>query len=144
MLEMRNISKTFGTVRAFSGVEVTISPGEVHALMGENGAGKSMQMKILAGAVAADPVGEFRIARQDVTIENPIGAKALGIAIIYQEWSLAPNLTVAENIYLGCEPHRGIAIDRRAMIVGCAEILDGLGAYFGPTTNVSDLSIGEC
>lgn len=144
ILEMRGISKTFGTVRALAGVQLTVYPGEVHALMGENGAGKSTLMKILAGAFVADPGGEFRIDGRDVTIEDPNGAKALGIAIIYQELALAPNLTVAENIYLGYERHRGLVIDRRAMNAGCTEILAGLGAHFGPMTIVSDLSIAEC
>ena len=143
VLEMRHVSKTFVTMHALTDVQLTIYPGEVHALMGENGAGKSTLMKILAGAHFADPGAEFLIDGKAVAIHGPHGAKALGIAIIYQELALAPNLTVAENIYLGCESHRGLVVDRRGMIAGCAEILVGLGARFGPQTLVSNLSIAE-
>jgi ribose transport system ATP-binding protein len=124
-------------------VQLTVYPHEVHALMGENGAGKSTLMKILAGAYTADPGAEIRIGGKPVSIDGPLGAKALGIAIIYQELALAPNLTVAENIYLGREAARGAMVDRGAMIAGCADILAGLGASFGPRTLVGDLSIAE-
>jgi ribose transport system ATP-binding protein len=143
ILQMRGISKTFPGVRALTNVELTVYPGEVHALMGENGAGKSTLMKILSGAYKADPGGEIRIKGQPVTIDGPLTAKALGVAIIYQELSLAPNLTVAENIYLGREPRKGLVIDRAAMLAGCAEVLDRLGASFGPASLVADLSIAE-
>jgi ribose transport system ATP-binding protein len=143
LLSMQNVSKTFPGVRALTNVQLAIYPGEVHALMGENGAGKSTLMKILAGAHAADPGADIRIDGQQVTIRGPLGAKALGIAIIYQELALAPNLTVAENIYLGREARRGPLIDRAAMVAGCADILANLGASFGPRTLVADLSIAE-
>jgi ribose transport system ATP-binding protein len=143
ILEMRGISKTFPGVKALSDVQLTVYPGEVHALMGENGAGKSTLMKILAGAYHADPGGEIRIAGKPVHIDNPLAARAHGIAIIYQELALSPNLTVAENIYLGREAARGPAIDRAGMIAGCADILANLGASFGPRTPVGDLSIAE-
>ena len=118
-------------------------PGEVHALMGENGAGKSTLMKILSGAYTADPGGEIRINGTPVTIAGPLAAKALGVSIIYQELALAPNLTVAENIYLGREPKRGPAVDRAGMVAGCADVLNRLGAEFGPNSLVADLSIAE-
>ncbi|MBL8765494.1 MAG: sugar ABC transporter ATP-binding protein, partial [Phycisphaerae bacterium] len=116
---MRAISKSFPGVRALNGVELSVRAGEVHALMGENGAG------------------------QPVAIDGPLSAKRLGIAVIYQELSLSPNLTVAENIYLGREPRKGPIIDRAAMEKGCADILARLGASFRPTTPVADLSIAE-
>src|SRR6478672_10798447 len=106
LLEMRGISKTFPGVRALDNVRLTVYPGEVHALMGENGAGKSTLMKILSGAYQADPGGQILIEGQPVQISDPIAAKRLGISIIYQELALAPNLTVAENIYLGTEPRK--------------------------------------
>jgi len=143
ILEMRGISKTFPGVKALNDVQLTIYPGEVHALMGENGAGKSTLMKILSGAYTADPGGEIRVNGQPVHITGPISAKSHGIAIIYQELSLSPNLTVAENIYLGREPKRGIAVDRAAMFSGCDDVLKRLGATFGPRTLVGDLSIAE-
>ncbi len=143
ILEMKGISKTFPGVRALRDVKLTIHAGEVHALMGENGAGKSTLMKILSGAYVADAGGEIRIDGKPVTIDGPLGAKALGIAIIYQELALAPNLTVAENIYLGREARNGPMVDRAGMEAGCADILVGLGAAFGPRSIVSDLSIAE-
>ncbi|HYZ22075.1 MAG TPA: ATP-binding cassette domain-containing protein, partial [Rhodopila sp.] len=101
ILQARNVSKTFPGVRALNNVQLTVHPGEVHALMGENGAGKSTLMKILAGAYHPDPGAEIRIDGRPVHITGPLSAKAHGIAIIYQELALSPNLTVAENIYLG-------------------------------------------
>src|SRR5436853_2877592 len=114
---MRAIGKSFGAIRALTDVTCTFYRGEVHALMGENGAGKSTLMKILSGAYQADPGGEILIDGRPVQIGgDPIAAKRHGIAIIYQELALAPNLSVAENIYLGQElSGRGGMIDRRGM-----------------------------
>jgi hypothetical protein len=94
LLEMRDISKTFGASKALSHVNLTVHAGEVHALMGENGAGKSTLMKILSGAYTADPGGAVLIGGEPVTLGDPLKAKAHGIAVIYQELSLAPNLSV--------------------------------------------------
>ncbi len=143
ILEMRGISKTFPGVRALREVSLTLYPGEVHSLMGENGAGKSTLMKILSGAYDADPGGEIRIDGRPVTIDGPLSAKALGVAVIYQELSLCASLTVAENIFLGRELTRGGRVDRHAMEADCADVLARLGASFGPRTVVSDLSIAE-
>jgi ribose transport system ATP-binding protein len=142
-LEMRGISKRFPGVRALADVQLQAWGGEVLALMGENGAGKSTLMKILSGAYQADPGGQILIDGRPVHITDPIAAKRHGIAIIYQELALAPNLNVAENIYLGDEPARAGRIDRRAMYEGCAPVLERLGAPFGPSTNVATLSIAE-
>jgi ribose transport system ATP-binding protein len=143
ILEMKSISKTFPGLKALNDVRLTIYPGEVHALMGENGAGKSTLMKILAGAHQADAGGEIRINGQPVSITDPLSAKASGVAIIYQELALSPNLTVAENIYLGREPSGRGLVDRAGMYAGCADVLARLGATFGPRTLVGDLSIAE-
>ncbi|MFL5280266.1 MAG: sugar ABC transporter ATP-binding protein [Rhodopila sp.] len=143
ILQMQHVSKTFPGVKALQDVQLTIYPGEVHALMGENGAGKSTLMKILSGAYTPDPGAEIRIDGKPVYITGPLSAKEHGIAIIYQELALSPNLTVAENIYLGREAHRGPRIDRAAMAAGCRNILESLGATFGPRIIVSDLSIAE-
>ncbi len=142
-LEMRNISKTFPGVRALSNVQLKAWGGEVLALMGENGAGKSTLMKILSGAYHADPGGEILIDGKPVAITDPIAAKRHGIAIIYQELALAPNLSVAENIYLGTELSKGGRIDRKAMYEGCRPVLERLGAPFRPETTVGTLSIAE-
>jgi ribose transport system ATP-binding protein len=142
-LAMRGINKTFPGVKALNEVQLEVHAGEVLALMGENGAGKSTLMKILSGAYQADPGGEIRIDGQPVAITDPIAAKRHGIAIIYQELSLAPNLSVAENIYLGGELQQRGMIDRKAMNRGCRPVLERLGAPFKPETVVGTLSIAE-
>ena len=142
-LEMRNVSKTFGRVQALKGVSLDVKLGEIHALMGENGAGKSTLMKILSGAYVPDEGSEILIDGQKVAISGPMAAKQLGIAIIYQELALAPNLTVAENIYLGREPSRAGLIDRGAMIAGVESVLHRLGATFTARDKVAELSIAE-
>ncbi|WP_395069462.1 sugar ABC transporter ATP-binding protein [Paraburkholderia silvatlantica] len=147
LLEMRGITKTFPGVRALDNVRLTVYPGEVHSLMGENGAGKSTLMKILSGAYQADPGGEILIEGKPVVIDGPHASRELGVAVIYQELSLAPNLSVAENIHAGRELRRGGrrfgTVDRRAMERGCEDVLKRLGASFGPTTLVGSLSIAE-
>jgi ribose transport system ATP-binding protein len=143
LLEMRRISKSFPGVNALINVELTASAGEVHALMGENGAGKSTLIKIMSGAYAADPGGEIRIDGAPVVINSPAAAIARGIGVIYQELSLSPNLSVAENIYLGREIRRGLLVDRRSANDRCDHILESLGAGFSPTDSVSGLSLAE-
>ncbi|KWB47925.1 D-ribose transporter ATP-binding protein, partial [Burkholderia ubonensis] len=147
LLEMRGISKTFPGVRALNNVCLSVQAGEIHSLMGENGAGKSTLMKILSGAYQADPGGEIRVDGVPSVVDGPLTARALGIAVIYQEFSLAPNLTVAENIYVGRElrrPGGGFrTIDRDAMEQGCEAVLTRLGASFGPRALVGSLSIAE-
>ena len=143
VLEMRNISKTFPGVKALQNVQLTIYPGEVHALMGENGAGKSTLMKTLSGAYQADPGGEILIEGKPVKVNGPIEAREAGVSIIYQELALAPNLSVAENIYLNREPGKSGLIDRAAMNEGSKGVLQRLGAAFTPQTLVGSLSIAE-
>ncbi len=143
ILEMRNISKTFPGVKALTDVQLTVYAGEVHALMGENGAGKSTLMKTLSGAYQADPGGEIRIAGVPVKVNGPIEAREAGVSIIYQELALAPNLTVAENIYLNREPKKGGLIDRAAMVEGSKGVLARIGATFTPQTLLGSLSIAE-
>jgi ribose transport system ATP-binding protein len=140
---MRDISKTFPGVKALTNVSLTVYPGEIHALMGENGAGKSTLMKILSGAYQADPGGEIRINGQPVTIDGPLTARHHGISIIYQELSLAPNLSVAENMLLGREHKSGPMVDRRSMEKACQSVLERLGVHFKATTKVSELSMAE-
>jgi ribose transport system ATP-binding protein len=111
--------------------------------MGENGAGKSTLIKILAGACSADPGAEIRVDGTPMSIGTPAAAMALGIAVIYQELSLSPNLTVAENIYLGREMRKGILADRKAMEARCRGILESLGASFSAAAVVARLSLAE-
>ncbi|GFN23262.1 ribose import ATP-binding protein RbsA [Thermanaeromonas sp. C210] len=106
-LQMKNISKTFPGVRALDKVQLEILPGEVHALVGENGAGKSTLIKILSGVEKPDPGAEILIDGHPVNIRQPIDANQQGIAVIYQDFSLFPNLTVAENISFGKEISQG-------------------------------------
>jgi ribose transport system ATP-binding protein len=142
VLEMRGITKQFHGVSALQDVNLTIYPGEVHALMGENGAGKSTLMKILAGAYVAD-AGEILINGHPTNIADPTAARQAGINLIYQELNVAPNLTVAENIFMGSELRQGQILDREAMQRQAAEVLQRLGASFTPSTLVSSLSIAE-
>jgi ribose transport system ATP-binding protein len=143
LLELRNISKTFPGVKALQNVRLVANPGRVHALMGENGAGKSTLMKILSGAYMPDPGAEIWIDGQRAQIDGPLAAKALGVSVIYQELSLAPNLTVAENIYMGRPLRKGSLVDRAAMATACKATLERLGADFTPKTRVETLSIAQ-
>ncbi|TCR71416.1 sugar ABC transporter ATP-binding protein [Rhizobium sp. BK376] len=143
VLEMRNISKTFGNAKALSNVSLAVHAGEVHALMGENGAGKSTLMKVLSGAYKADPGGTILIDGHPIVTGDPIRAKAGGISVIYQELSLAPNLTVAQNLFLGAEPARYGVLDQKTTRELAGPILKRLGIEFGPTQLVANLSLGE-
>ena len=98
-VELINISKSFGGIAALKNVTLQVMPGEIHALMGENGAGKSTLMKILSGACSKDS-GQIFIDGQEIFIRNTRDSKKLGIGIIYQEFSLVPELSVAENVLL--------------------------------------------
>ena len=106
VLEMKEITKQFPGVLALDKVNFDLRPGEVHCLVGENGAGKSTLMKILAGAQPMDS-GEIRLSDAPIQIHSPHHAQTLGISMIYQEFNLSPYLSVAENIFLGREPHIG-------------------------------------
>lgn len=143
VLEMRNISKTFASTKALTNVSLTVYPGEVHALMGENGAGKSTLMKVLSGAYTADPGGTILVDGKPIVAGDPIKAKANGVSVIYQELSLAPNLTVAQNMFLAAEPARYGVLDKAATRARAEPILKQLGISFGPSQLVASLSLGE-
>ena len=99
ILEIRNISKSFGPVKALTGIDFALAEGEIHALCGENGAGKSTLMNIIAGVLQPDE-GDIRIAGEKVVVASPAAAQRLGIALVHQEIALCPDATVAENIYM--------------------------------------------
>ncbi|MHC5613626.1 MAG: sugar ABC transporter ATP-binding protein [Nostoc sp.] len=142
VLEMQGITKRFHGVSALQNVNLTIYPGEVHALMGENGAGKSTLMKILAGAYIADE-GEILINGQPLKITDPATARKAGINLIYQELNVAPNLTVTENMFMGSELRRGQFLDRKGMQLEAEKVLESLGANFTAQTVVGRLAIAE-
>ena len=143
ILTVRGVTKSFPGVRALKGVDLTIWPGEVHALVGENGAGKSTLMKILAGAQPPDG-GEIAIDGKPVHFHSPHQARAAGIGIIYQELTIAPNLTVAGNVFLGSEKrHLGFLTDTAAMVRETQQVLDRLGARFKAAQRAAHLSIAE-
>jgi ribose transport system ATP-binding protein len=104
-LLMRGVRKSFGATQALDGVELTVAPGEVHALIGENGAGKSTLMKILSGAIRPD-AGSMQIDGVPYQPRHPLEARHAGVAMIYQELSLAPHMSVEDNVMLGMEPTR--------------------------------------
>ncbi len=142
-LAMRGIDKAFLGVPVLSSVDLTVAPGEVHALVGENGAGKSTLMKILAGVHSAD-AGIVEWKGRAVAFTHPAQAQDAGVATVFQEFNLLPELTVAENVHLGREPRRRGAIDRRAMIDKTAEVLSGLGVDdLAPTARVGSLSVAH-
>lgn len=105
ILQMTNIHKRFPGVKALSGVSLRLFPGEVHALMGENGAGKSTLIKVLTGVYSIDD-GTVEMEGIPITVHNPLESQAAGISTVYQEVNLCPNLTVAENIFIGREPRK--------------------------------------
>jgi ribose transport system ATP-binding protein len=143
ILTVRGVTKSFPGVRALKGVDLTVWPEEVHALVGENGAGKSTLMKILAGAQRPDG-GEISLDGKPVHFHTPHQARAAGIGIIYQELTIAPNLTVAGNVFLGSEERKfGFLTDTAAMIEHTQQVLDRLGARFKAAQRAVHLSIAE-
>ncbi len=143
-LVLTNATKSFGAVRALADGSITLYPGEAHALLGENGAGKSTLVKILAGVHRPDS-GELRIDDVPVEFNGPAAARAAGVSIIYQEPSLFPDLTVAENIFIGRQPllRTFRRIDRRAMHRDANEIFARLGVRLDPTRPARGLSVAD-
>lgn len=142
ILRMKKISKEFPGVKALSGIDFELRAGEVHALLGENGAGKSTLIKILGGIYHAEE-GEIEIEGKNLPIRSVQDAEAAGIAIIHQELVLVPHMSVAENIYLGREPGRGISVNIARMEREAQKILDDLGMDIDATTLVKDLPIAK-
>jgi ribose transport system ATP-binding protein len=142
-LELRSIRKYFGATRALDGVDMEIAPGEVHAVIGENGAGKSTLMKVLSGAHAPDS-GEIFLDGVRCAFRTPRESQDSGIAMIYQELNLAPELSVAENITLGCEPTSYGWISSRDRDETARDALARLNCDFIPLNlPVSELSLAH-
>ena len=131
ILRLVNISKRFPGVVAVDDVNLDIFPGEVHVIVGENGAGKSTLMKLLS-QVERPSSGTIMLNGQTVHFVNPQHAQSLGIAMVYQEFALAPHLTVAENIALGREPGQMGIISRRVEIEQAREVLSRVGLAINP------------
>lgn len=125
IVEMRNIEKTFGAVRALRNVNLTLYPGEILGLVGDNSAGKSTLMKIMTGAYHRDG-GEILVSGKPVHFKSPHESRAVGIEMIYQDFALCGNMDVGQNIFLGRWPRRGLFIDRNKMYAEANEVLQRL------------------
>ena len=144
LIEMRNVSKSFPGVRALHDVSFACGKGEVHALVGENGAGKSTLMKILSGVYPPDS-GTVLIDGAELKAKHPLDALRAGISVIYQEFSLLPERTAAQNLFLGREPRKNGVIDSRAMAAETRRVLALFGARhrIDPETVVADLDVAS-
>ena len=141
LVEMKGISKSFGGVHALSKMNFQLKAGEIHALIGENGAGKSTLMKILSGAYTADE-GTIFVEGEPVKISSPKSSKEQGISVIYQEFMLAPDLTVAENIFIDRLSKRGGIVNWNELNANASEILKEIGfEQIDPKTKVKELSV---
>jgi rhamnose transport system ATP-binding protein len=143
VLALRGVSKSFGSVRALADVSLDLSAGEAHALAGENGAGKSTLIKILAGVYRPDS-GQVLLDGRPVGFAGPGDARDAGVAVIYQEPTLFPDLSVAENIFMGRQPRAAARrIDRRVMHEEAARLFDRLGVALDPAAPARGLSIAD-
>jgi ribose transport system ATP-binding protein len=141
LLDVRGVSKSFPGVRALQDMHLTLRRGEVLALVGENGAGKSTLMKLLSGIQTADE-GRFLLDGRPVAITGPRHAQELGISIIHQEFNLMPDLTVAQNIFIGREPRRArFLLAERALDTRAQELIDRLHLPLRPRDLVGDLTV---
>ncbi|NWJ23607.1 sugar ABC transporter ATP-binding protein [Rhizobium sp. RM] len=142
VVETAGLSKSFGPVQVLREISLEVRAAEVHAIIGENGAGKSTLMKLLAGNEKPSS-GEIRIDGTPVSFTGPVDAEERGIVLVHQEILLAPDLTVAQNIYLGRELVKGPVVDDRAMRAGARDAVSGLGGQIDPDALVGSLSIAQ-
>ena len=142
LLSMRGIRKTFPGVLALDDVRFDLRRGEVHALIGENGAGKSTLIKLLAGVYIKDQ-GSIRLEGEDIEIADPHQAQAHGIFTVFQEISTVPNLSIADNMFLGRELRRTALIDRRRQIEETGQLLASFNYRLDPRRIVADLNVAE-
>ena len=139
LIRVTGLRKSYGGVHALRGVDFELLHGEVHALLGENGAGKSTMIKVLAGATGHDS-GELRVMGQDSAFASPAESRRAGLAVVYQELSLVPSMSVGANLFLGREPHAKIGlVDRRAIHRQSAAFLDDFGFPLNPKSQVGRL-----
>jgi len=143
VLVARGVGKSFLGVSVLRDIDLELHPGKVHGLVGENGAGKSTFMKILAGVYSRD-TGTVSLEGREVDFGHPVQAMRAGLATVFQEFNLLPERNVAENVYLGREPRKGPIVDRRGMVRATRELLDGLGIdTIDPLTRVGSLTVAE-
>lgn len=142
VVSFKGVSKEFPGVLAVDGVDLDILPGEVHVLAGENGAGKSTLMKILS-QVEAPSGGEVHVSGEPVEFDGPRHAQNLGVAMVYQEFALAPHLSVAENLFMGREPGRFGFVNRSAELEKARRLLERVGLDLNPARLVSSLVVAE-
>lgn len=142
LLSMQEISKRFPGVKALENVRLEVGYGEIHALLGENGAGKSTLLKILSGAQSADE-GTIEIDGRQVLFSSPYAAQQAGVVTIYQEFTLAPDMTIAENVFIGREPGNRLFVSWKAMADQTRAILERIGLRRDPMTPVRSLSVAE-
>jgi inositol transport system ATP-binding protein len=142
LLRITSISKRFPGVQALDNSGLEVLPGEIHALLGENGAGKSTLINILSGAQQPDS-GTIEFGGEKVTMASPHDAQRRGIVTIYQEFTLAPNMTIAENVFIGREPGSGVFVDWRKMAAETRAITTQLGLQLRPMSIVRNLSVAE-
>lgn len=136
------LTKAYGAITVLSDVTLDIRAGEVHAIIGENGAGKSTLMKLLSGYVPPT-AGHLLMQGQPIDFADAAAAEAAGVVLVHQEILLAPDLTVAENLFLGRELTRGIMVDDRAMNRRTADVLASVGAHCSPRDRVGDLPLAQ-
>src|SRR6201989_339725 len=141
-LELRGITKRFGSLVANNAIDFELKRGEIHALLGENGAGKSTLMNVLYGLHQPDE-GEIRLRGEVVRITSPRHAIGLGIGMVHQHFMLIPVMTVAENIVLAAEPRKGMLVDRAAAREKVREISDRYGLAVDPDAVVEDITVGQ-
>jgi ribose transport system ATP-binding protein len=141
---MEGIDKSFPGVHALNQCRFELRSGEVHALVGENGAGKSTMMKILAGIYPKD-AGRILVKGQEVEISNPRAAQHLGISMIHQEFNLMNHLTVAQNIFIGREPRQRVNfwLDEKEINEKTQQLLDMMHLKLDPRTKVADLTVAK-
>lgn len=142
IIEMRGITKRFGAVTANKGINLHIPAGSIHAIVGENGAGKSTIMKILYGFYTADE-GEIWIDGQQREIRNPHDAIALGLGMVHQHFMLVPPMTVLENIVLGAEPGNAARIDFKQAEAEINKLSKDFGFHIDPHKRIEQLSVGQ-
>ncbi len=142
ILTMKGIDKSFPGVHALDHVDFEVRKGEVHALMGENGAGKSTLMKILTGIYSKDS-GSIVYEGKEVSFTSPRDAQDAGIVIVHQELNMVNHLTVAQNIFIGREPMKGIRIDDAKMVRDSRALFDMLGIDIDPRDKMSTLTVGK-